>query len=69
MRIGTLDVVVEHEPEPGKPQRSHELFEIGPHSSPRKVARWLARGGGKPLIRPLDVITRAHVYPRSRRRA
>lgn len=32
---------------PGAP-RAWERFQIGPNSHPRKVARWLARGGGSP---------------------
>lgn len=30
------------------PPRLFGKFEIGPNSHPRKVARWLARGGGSP---------------------
>lgn len=30
------------------PERDYFKFQIGPNSHPRKVARWLARGGGSP---------------------
>lgn len=47
-----------------KPPRSHFKFSIGPNSSPRKVQRWLGRGGGSPLARSIMAITIDHVHPR-----
>lgn len=47
--------------------RSPFRFSIGPNSSPRKVQRWLNRGGGVRPLALLDVLTARHVHPRSLR--
>jgi len=47
--------------------RHHSSFDIGPNSSPRKVARWLARGGGSPIARTPAQMAKAHIHPRSKR--
>jgi hypothetical protein len=44
--------------------RNHYRFQIGPNSSPRKVQRWLARGGGAPLLRTPEAIAADHIHPK-----
>jgi hypothetical protein len=44
-------------------RKPHE-FDIGPNSHPSKVARWLKRGGGSPLLRSAERIAADHVHPR-----
>jgi hypothetical protein len=44
--------------------RSQLRFQIRPNSSPRKVQRWLNRGGGSPLLRSLEAIAADHVHPK-----
>jgi hypothetical protein len=48
--------------------RKESRFQIGPNSSPRKVVRWLNRGGGSPLNASIEVIAKRHIHPRSDRR-
>lgn len=44
--------------------RDASTFQIGPNSSPRKVQRWLSRGGGSPRLRSLEDIAADHVHPK-----
>lgn len=48
-------------------KRPQWRFVIGPNSSPRKVQRWLNRGGGVRPLRLLHEIAADHVHPRSLR--
>jgi hypothetical protein len=44
--------------------RGASSFQIGPNSSPRKVQRWLNRGGGVRPSRLLHVLEARHIHPR-----
>lgn len=44
-------------------------FEIGPNSHPRKVRRWMARGGFEIDTAKLAKIAARHIHPRSKRSA
>jgi hypothetical protein len=48
--------------------RKAAAFEIGPNSNPRKVSRWLGRGGGVKVQRSAEDMAKAHIHPRRYRR-
>jgi hypothetical protein len=48
--------------------RKAAAFDIGPNSSPRKVSRWIARGGGVRPLRTPEQMAKAHIHPRKLRR-
>lgn len=47
--------------------RQYTKFSIGPNSNPRKVSRWLGRGGGVPVHRSPAESVASHIHPRHRR--